>query len=186
MNEENQNNLNELSIGKIIGGILTAIIDAQNHALDNVVEFIQRISPTGDVEKDKGKYIEVSYDRASVDDPQNLEKVTMKVPLLSILPVPYMSIKKTEIDFDYRIHSVSVKNRQCARSVDRTSNMDRSNCEFYGSISPSSRLRSNNKTAIGAQINIKMLIEEDYLGEGFNKIVQEGELAIDKKVERKV
>ncbi len=210
MNEDNTKlNRNSLSIKDIIGGVLTSIIDGQNQSLDNVMEFLERLLPNEEdyehqehakhqehdkyqehgkhKEHDKKKYITIVYDRAKFDDPGTTEKVTMHVPLISLLPIPYLSIKEVELDFDFKIHSVHKEYRSINHNTATHTNKERMLCNRYlrGSISPSSRLQKSNKTSLAAEISIKMVMREENLGAGINALTQEGEIAIQKMTENK-
>ncbi len=188
MSEDEKPLINQLSLKDIIGGVLTAIIDGQSQALDNVIEFIERLSPTGEPGEDDGKYITFAYDRQSSADPSKNERVKLEVPLLSLLPIPYLAIKEAEIDFDYKISAVHKERRDLGKvnpiAHANTSNLGRSasSCSFEGSISPSSRLQSNTRATVSAQVNIKMIMKEENLGAGINTLMQEGEIAIQKTV----
>ena len=181
---------NSLSIKDIIGGVLTSIIDGQNQSLGNVMEFLERLLPNEDDVKDGqdgSKYITIAYDRAKYDDPGATEKVKMQVPLISLLPIPYLSIKEVELDFDFKIHSVHEEYRSTTHNSVTHTNKDRELCNRYlrGSISPSSRLQKSNKTTLAAEISIKMVMREENLGAGINALTQEAELAIQKTTEDK-
>lgn len=191
---ENAISMNDLSLGNIIGGVLTSIIEGQSQALDNVLDFIQRLSPTGDAEKDKGRYIIVAYDSQNIDDPSKNDTVQMKVPLISLLPIPYLAITEVDIDFDYKIHSTqedkhAIDHTPAARlsnspvqSQGDTQVQEVCGCSFKGSIAPSSRLKQNRKTVMAAQISIKMKMREQNFGEGMNEIYQAGQAGIQKEI----
>ena len=176
---------NRLSIKDIIGGVLTSIIDGQNQSLDNVMEFLERLLPNGDEDEDKGKYIKIVYKRDKFDGSGREEEVIMKVPLISLLPIPYLSIKEVELDFDFKIHSVHEEYRSTIHGPVTHTNKDNEICNRYlrGSISPSARLQKSNKTSLAAEISIKMVMREENLGAGINALTQEGELAIQKTTE---
>ncbi len=175
---------NRLSIKDIIGGVLTSIIDGQNQSLDNVMEFLYRLLPTGVPSKDEGKYIEIIYERDKFDNSGDKEKVKMHVPLISLLPIPYLSIKEVELDFDFKIHSVHKEYRSTIHAPVTHTSKDHELCNRYlrGSISPSARLQKSNKTTLAAEVSVKMVMREENLGAGINALTEEGVLAIQKTI----
>ena len=95
------NALQALPFGTIIGGPLSACIDAQAKAAKSSWEFIKDV---GLKETADGK---VSAVYVNFEYRKNGRLVTMSIPLLSIVPIPFMAIKDIEINFKANISAAS-------------------------------------------------------------------------------
>ncbi len=174
--------MKNLPLKDVIGGVLNSIIDGQNQALANVIEFLDRLVPTGGENGDDDKYITISYDRPRLDDPSKLEKVEMKVPLITLLPIPYLSITEAEIDFDFKIRSTQSGHKSINHKALLPSGTNMSNespgLSLMGEICSSSRMQSSQKITTNTQVSIKIMMKERDLGEGMHSLIQESEQAI--------
>ncbi len=87
------NALQSIPFGSIIGAPLSACIEAQAKAAKTSWEFIKEVGLTDT--KDGGKQaIYVSFEFR-----QNGRSTTLSVPLLTIVPIPYLAIKDIDISF---------------------------------------------------------------------------------------
>ncbi len=100
-----------LLLEQIIASPLKAVIDAQEESARATMEFI-----AGMMDRKNGKLVprsmEVSYSQAYVDaDSGDLreEKQTLSVPLVTLVPIPYISVDEVEIDFDAKIVAAKPK-----------------------------------------------------------------------------
>ncbi len=93
-----------LDFANLIGGPLNAVVTAQAKAAISTVNFIKEAA----FDKDgNARTVQFSYNRAS-DDPAKAgqsEQFTLSVPFLTMLPIPYISVKKATIDFNAKITS---------------------------------------------------------------------------------
>ena len=95
------NALQALPFGNIIGGPLSACIEAQAKAARSSWEFIQEVG----LKKTKDGRNTAVY--VNFDYRKNGRLVTLSVPLLSLVPIPYMAIKDIEINFKANISAAS-------------------------------------------------------------------------------
>lgn len=107
-----------LPMESLIGGPLTAAADAQILLARSTATFIQTVGfdpPTVDPNDSKKtnpgatRYVEFDFERPGrlIDDKGNplIETVKLKVPLLSIVPVPNLQIDTVDITFDMEVKS---------------------------------------------------------------------------------
>ncbi len=121
------NEISSISLGSIIGGALSAIVEAQSQAAHTTVNFINEV---GFEEKQGNRqpvYVDFQYEKtlapeeAESGNPkepeedetkapsrtENLKQVTnLKVPLLTMVPIPYIRVDDATIDFNVKINSV--------------------------------------------------------------------------------
>ena len=121
-------NITSLPFGQIIGGPLVAAIDAQGQAAKSTVDFIAQVGfePPGDTEdpfldssEDEvmsptiGAIRTVTFTYRRTDGDTNNE-VTITVPLLTIIPIPFFAIEEMTIDFMAKITESVISNRKSA------------------------------------------------------------------------
>lgn len=105
------NEIASISLGSIIGGALNAIVEAQSQAANTTVEFIKSVGFT--TEKDTGVmqpvYVDFQYaKRQHVNEKKEVEQTVsnLKVPVLSMVPIPFIRVDDATIDFNVKINSV--------------------------------------------------------------------------------
>lgn len=95
------NALQSLPFGTLIGGPLSACIEAQAKAAKSSWEFIRDVGLT-DTEDGGKKAIYVSFEYR-----KDGHLVTLSLPLLTIVPIPYMAIREIDIAFKARISAAA-------------------------------------------------------------------------------
>lgn len=104
--------LQAIPFSSMIGGPLKACIDAQAMAAKTTWDFIQEVGLTVDPETGEKKAVNVSFSFI-----QNGRTVQLNVPLLTIVPIPYIAINSIDINFKASISASS-------SSVSETSSSD--------------------------------------------------------------
>jgi hypothetical protein len=108
--------LSSIDFQSMIGGPLVAVIQAQSQAAQTSVDFIKSVGfNAADATTDPGKPTMVSftYDKAvETRDAAGAVTVTvtpfsLTVPILTMLPIPYIRVEEVTIDFNAKINSVS-------------------------------------------------------------------------------
>ncbi len=101
--------LNNIDFKKMIGGPLQAVVDAQVASAISTVNFINAV---GFVTDDQGKkelvMVDFSHKRKDVDadGKETTKDVSIRVPLLAMLPIPSLRIEHVIIDFNVKLNSV--------------------------------------------------------------------------------
>lgn len=105
------NEIASISLGSIIGGALNAIVEAQSQAANTTVEFIKSVGFTTD--KTTGVmepvYVDFQYAKGQVENEKGEKTQTvsnLKVPVLSMVPIPFIRVDDATIDFNVKINSV--------------------------------------------------------------------------------
>jgi hypothetical protein len=139
--------LSSIDFESMIGGPLVAVINAQAQAAISTVNFIKEVGfkkPTqsqdagGDTSTEEPIYVSFKYPKelspyqpATPGDPTAVPPVPatnpvpavyetqeLKVPILTILPIPYIRIDLTTIDFNAKINSVEYRKTDTNLKVD--------------------------------------------------------------------
>lgn len=93
--------LQGLPFDNLIGGPLSACIQAQNDAAMTSINFINNVCLNEDKETGEKSVIYVSFSFI-----QNGRKVVINVPLIAIVPIPYIAINSVDISFKATVNGV--------------------------------------------------------------------------------
>lgn len=115
------NDLSSMPFDRMIGGPLSACIDAQEQAAVSSVNFIDRV---GFDPQNPGHVINVDFKYR-----RDGEDVVLSVPLLTIVPIPFISIDTVNISFKAALKSI---NTEDAIDADRESSYDSTNSKYLG------------------------------------------------------
>jgi hypothetical protein len=164
----------------MIGGPLSACIDAQEQAALSTVNFIDRV---GFDPKNPGHVVNVdfTYKREGTD-------VQLSVPLLTIVPIPFISIDTVNISFKAALKSISSED---AVDVDRQSSYDSTNSRYLGvgsylrtaevqrtvmrgsvSTKKDSVATQNSVYSIEANVDINVIARQESMPGGLAKVLE--------------
>ncbi|MDD2666656.1 MAG: DUF2589 domain-containing protein [Methanocellales archaeon] len=139
--------LSSIDFESMIGGPLVAVINAQAQAAMSTVNFIKEVgfkkpsaeqNAGGDTSTEKPIYVTFKYPKelapyqpaipadpsatppveAKEAVPAVFETQELRVPILTILPVPFIRIEETTIDFNAKINSVEYRKTDTNLKVD--------------------------------------------------------------------
>lgn len=104
-----------LDFQAMIGGPLTAAINAQTEAALATVDFINSVGKKGPTKDEDGELVYTDANSPSTvvfeyGDGEN--KTTITVPTLTIVPIPNITINSIEIDFNAKITSIEKEERK--------------------------------------------------------------------------
>ena len=108
------NEISSISLGSIIGGALSAIVEAQSQAAHTTVNFINEVGFEGKQGERKPVYIDFQYEKMIIPEKESQQEeaekqkqiTSLKVPLLTMVPIPYIRVDDATIDFNVKINSV--------------------------------------------------------------------------------
>ena len=100
--------LNNIDFQKMIGGPLQACVNAQVASSLATVDFINQVGFVEVNGKKELLMVDFSHTRNDVnaDGTANKTEVSIKVPLLAMLPIPSLRIEHVTIDFNVKLNSV--------------------------------------------------------------------------------
>ena len=106
------NALSSLPFGDIIGAPLQACVDAQTNAAQATWKFIKEVGLTTDENNQpKATYVSFNYRKGG-------REATLNVPLLTIVPIPYLAIRDINIAFKANISASASTSTQKHESLD--------------------------------------------------------------------
>ena len=103
--------LQAIPFGSIIGGPLKACIEAQAMAAQTSWQFIQEVGLNTNPETGQKEAVNVSFQFI-----QNGRVVQLNVPLLTIVPIPYIAIQNIDINFKANISASSSSSTETSSS----------------------------------------------------------------------
>ena len=115
--------LRALPFGSMIGGPLSACINAQKEAAYSTINFITSVGlKTGEDNKPTGEVITVAF--VYTRDGQQVELI---VPLLTIVPIPYIAIDTININFKANISNTTSTHDESSSSGEQNQQFDDNN-----------------------------------------------------------
>jgi hypothetical protein len=125
--QPNQDKVNQglvsLPFGDMIGAPLAACVDAQEQAAISTVNFIRRV---GFAEKEPDKVVNVTFRYT-----REGKSVELTVPLLTIVPIPYIAIDNVNISFKANITGFEEEHQSDSDLQCRSENTN-SAINYYG------------------------------------------------------
>jgi hypothetical protein len=124
--------MSKVPLGAIIGGPLTAAVEAQAAAAVACANFIQNVGLTKDEKTGKVSLNQVTFGFAHqpAGTPGNPtpppENVTVTVPLLSMLPVPFIRIESLTANFKIAISAIDERSQTEKSTLDADGKLDAS------------------------------------------------------------
>lgn len=170
--------LQALPFGTIIGGPLSACIEAQAKAAKSSWEFIKEVG-LNETKDGTTNAVYVNFDYR-----KNGRLVTLSVPLLSIVPIPFMAIKDIEINFKASISASSSvqKMSQTSKSKEMGGKVKAgfslgfvsASTEFSGSVSSKkdSKATRESKYSVEYTMDINVRAGQDDMPAGMAKVLE--------------
>jgi hypothetical protein len=91
-----------LDFGNLIGGPLNAVVEAQAKSAITTANFIKEVA----FDKE-GKVVNVDFKYNRKNDDGKDQEFTLTVPFLTMIPIPYISVKSAVVEFNAKITSTT-------------------------------------------------------------------------------
>lgn len=156
--------LSQIPFSHLIGSPMKAAIEAQALAAQSTVEFIQKVGfkqpaaggpdvlfTNPEQDADAGEIRNITLEYKKLDENETQSNFTLTVPLLSIVPIPYLRIDEMTIDFKAKLTDSIVRNTASSFSLDAT--VGGSYSSFWSPIKVDFRVSAAYKTSNSTQAN---------------------------------
>ena len=167
--------LNNIDFKKMIGGPLQAAVDAQVASSIATINFINAVGFTEDPTSKKKELVMVDFSHNRKDigsDGKDVNKqVSIRVPLLAMLPIPSLRIEHVIIDFNVKLNSVETS------SVSDKLGVNISAQGGWGPVSFKVSASYQRQTATGVEVkkeyalNVNVKAIQDEIPAGLEKIL---------------
>ena len=173
------NALQSIPFGSIIGAPLSACIEAQANAAKTSWEFIRDV---GLVDTEDGKGKQAIY--VNFEFRKNGRSTTLSVPLLTIVPIPYLAIKDINIAFKANISASSSASTTVKKSLEVGASMKASASVnlglFKGSMEMSASVSSkkdstatrDSKYSVEYTMDVSVSAGQDDMPAGMAKVLE--------------
>lgn len=165
----NPNEIANINFSAMLGKPLTAVIDAQAAAALSTVDFINEVGLNGD-----GTVKNVSF--VYTKDVEGVAtSVTLTTPLLTIVPIPFLRVADTNIDFNAKISSVTKyetsTDHKLTLSADLKLRWGFGRLNFNGSYSYQKKSRYSDESTRTYSMNIKIHAVQDEMPAGMSRVL---------------
>ncbi len=170
--------LASLDFKNLIGGPLSAVIEAQAMAAESTVNFIKNM---GFDQEGNPQYVTFKYQKSATQaegeakqSDQN-EMMEMQVPFLTLIPIPFIRVDEATIDFNAKINAINYSNKTSDHKFDAGSDRRKG---FIGrllgikaSYSYKSTTNSGNRVERTFTLAIHVRAVQDEMPGGMEKIL---------------
>ena len=101
------------NLGSILGAQIRSVLEAETENAEAIAEFITSVGfEPREGETGLGDLRMIAFQMQRRNESGELQAHTINIPLLSILPIPMLSIEKAEFEFDLQIQDAAKLDRQ--------------------------------------------------------------------------
>jgi len=170
--------LNGLPFGSMIGGPLNACIEAQAEAAQTTVNFIRDVGLNTTIGDDGNEKHDVVY--VYFQFIQNGRNVIITVPLLTIVPIPYIAVNTIDINFKATVSGVETTSDTSSFSSDSKQDYTRkysgwrksTNLTTSYSTKRDSASTRDSSYSIEATIDVAVHASQDSMPAGMAKVLE--------------
>lgn len=167
--------LRSIPFRDLIGGPLQAAVEAQAMAAESTVQFIERVGFVPNPGPGASDLRNVTFTYSKSDGAGSSQNFSLTVPLLAIVPIPFIRIDEVNIEFNAKLHDV-VRNDQSTESRFGISGSAGVRWGFGSASMRSSYSRTHKSSSTATyeseyQMNIKVRAGAAPMPEGMAKIL---------------
>lgn len=182
--------LGSIPYGTLIGSPMTAAVEAQALAAQTSIDFIRSIGFENEADGTAfGPVRQVEFTYSQRDAESGVDRtVTLNVPLLTIVPIPFLRIDDMTIDFTSKITEEMLRTTKRDTSVQADASLSVSYKSFLSpvkvgfkasvSTKHSSSAATSNRYKTEHTININVRAVQDDIPAGMNRVLDILESAI--------
>lgn len=165
----NPSEISNINFSAMLGKPLSAVVDAQAAAALSTVDFITDVGldDTGAV-----KNVQFTYDKVEDNVPTT---VTLSTPLLTIVPIPFLRIADTTIDFNAKISSVTQYSTETSHSLNLSADLKLrwgfGSLRFKGSYAFKKKTSYSDEAKRAYSMNVRIHAVQDEMPEGMSRVL---------------
>ncbi len=165
----NPNEIANINFSAMLGRPLTAVIDAQAAAALSTVDFINEVGLDDD---GNVKNVNFTYNKLVDGTPS---AVTLSTPLLTIIPIPYLRVADTTIDFNAKISSVTESSTSSSHKLNLSADLRLrwgfGRLNFKGSYAYQKKTSYADEARRSYSMNIKIHAVQDEMPAGMGRVL---------------
>ena len=166
-----------LPMDQIIGGPMQAIVKAQALAASTTADFIQQVGIEGDTARTVG----FSFERTTLpegSETPETETVALNVPLLTIVPVPYIRVEEGTIDFEAKVSSSTLSQTESNFGLDASASGGFWGVKFSVKASYSRQSKFKDQVNRSSTLSVNVKVVQDEMPAGLAKVLEILETAV--------
>lgn len=187
--------LSSLNFSNIIGGALNAVVEAQAQSAKTSVDFIRNVGFTQTQDGTPGDPVYVNFKYPKEISPATEGKAAvyqdmeLKVPILTIMPIPFIRVANAEIDLNVKINSIS--STESSEEDNKSASVDASvgykgwgvtaNVKINASVSHQKKTSSSDKVEKEYSLHINVRAIQDEIPAGMSRVLDILEAGIQNK-----
>ena len=175
-------NMQRIPFDALIGGPLNAAVLAQKVSAETSIEFIESVAFTKD---EQGNYlpdlrnVTFTYEKDNAEgDPQSFN---LTVPILSIVPIPYLRIDEVNIEFSAVLRDLYSYDRNTNTNVNAGLRFGTRRFGFNASVSRSSSTAARSSQDHTYNMNVKVRAVQDEIPRGLGRVLDILETVVTEK-----
>jgi len=172
--------LSQIPFTHIIGGVLKSAIEAQAMAAMSTVDFIQKVgfvpptTPANNAKStalDTGKVRNVTFSYTKKNEEGDSNDVTLSVPILTIVPIPYIRIEHVTIAFKAKLSDTLTSAHTDKLDVSASLDINYRAVEFRSSVSyqQTNTTSSNQSREYSLDVNVRAV--QDAMPAGLSRVL---------------
>lgn len=165
----------ELPLEYVIAAPLQGAVKAQSLAANSTVDFINNVCVTEKGGNKTVNMIDFIYSKSKPNDEGLLGGMTsshkLSVPLMTMLPVPYIRIEKMTTHFDFKISSTIIEKDHKEKKVSSSAKYNAwfANASIHGHVGSTHDV--DNKLDREANLKIDVTAVQDQMPQGLSKVL---------------
>lgn len=161
-----------MDVKDLVAAPLIAVVAADSDAALRLGQFIEeygfvKVDAAAGDDLGKLRMLEFAYDRAGQDGKP--VRFVVKVPLLSLIPLPALQVKHAEFEFHLRI--VSTTSSDPDASQDSTTMKPSSPVGLKGMLAPRPPSGDGARSSLEANMKVQVRMEQAHMPAGLSKLL---------------
>ena len=176
----------------LLSSQVRAIIEADAESAATTADFIEKVGFEPDASgKGMGKLRMVEFTMQRRNDEGGLTTHRIKIPLLSLVPIPILNIEKAEIDFDLQIEDIQEVETSSTGNASAGSSSGTRNLRgrpaarlktSFAKKTPANR-KSSTTTKQQADLSVKLVMSQSDFPLGIERLINIAELGANDEIE---
>lgn len=162
------NEISNIDFSAMLGKPLAAVIEAQAAAAMTTLDFINEVGLDGEDVRN----VTFKYSKLVDGTPEAVELTT---PLLTIIPIPFIRVADTTIEFNAKISSVTESSSSTATNLALSAELKlrwgSGSFKFKGSYSQKKKSRYSDESTRSYSMNVKIHAVQDELPAGMSRVL---------------
>lgn len=166
----NAREISSIDFGAMIGKPLTSIVDAQAAAAMTTVDFINSVGFDDD-----GNVREATFSYNKLNEDGTEKNVSLNVPYLTIVPIPFLRVEEARIVFNAKVSSVTTDTSSSETNVGVDAEFKAKwgwgSLKVKGSFSHQKKRSHTDETKREFSLNINILAVQDEIPQGMSRVL---------------